>query len=353
MKCKSCGAEFDGNFCPYCGEKQVKDDVKENEVPVKNIDIQPKSKAKKPIYKKWWFWVIAVLLLFGIIGSFGEDSYDNDSSEFNWSNMSLGSMLPTPESTLGKNLINTEDYLSIDILDVTPEEYQEYVNGCREKGFTVEVSEYDTYYDAQNADGYKLMLYYFESNEELSIDLNAPSKSDGNKNENEKETASSNNSTDETTDPSERTYEVVREFVKLYNEKLEADIINTEEFITEDRILKYDEAYAIQGDVDGEYILIMNFGSWDIKDEMRIEMYVNTPDEVFELISNVSKAINKPLTEDESDKTKKYLNECFTDEYQQYTEWTDVNSIRYWAGYNGVGNNYEVLIEFSIDTFYK
>ena len=97
----------------------------------------------------------------------------------------------------------------------------------------------------------------------------------------------------------------------------------------------------------------MNFGSWDIKDEMRIEMYVNTPDEVFELISNVSKAINKPLTEDESDKTKKYLNECFTDEYQQYTEWTDVNSIRYWAGYNGVGDNYEVLIEFSIDTFYK
>ena len=353
MKCKNCGAEFDGKFCPYCGEKQVEDTTNGNESSVKNIDIQPKSKAKKPIYKKWWFWVIAVLLLFGIIGSFGEDSSDNDASEFNWSDMTLGSMLPTPESNSGKNLINTEDYLSIDILDVSPEEYKEYVSGCREKGFIVEVSEYDTYFDAKNADGYELMLYYFESDEEMSIDLNAPSKSDSNKNENEKETASSNNSTDETTDPSERTYEVVREFLKLYNEKLEPDIINTEEFITEDRILKYDEAYAIQGDVDGEYILIMNFGSWDIKDEMRIEMYVNTPDEVFELISNVSKAINKPLTEDESDKTKKYLNECFTDEYQQYTEWTDVNSIRFWAGYNGIGDNYEVLIEFSIDNFYK
>lgn len=241
MKCKKCGAEFDGNFCPYCGEKQVEETANENEVLEKNIDVQPKSKAKKPIYKKWWFWVIAVLLLFGIIGSFGEDSSDNDSSEFNWSNMTLGSMLPTPESTLGKNLINTEDYLSIDILDVSLEEYQEYVNGCREKGFTVEVSEYDTYFDAKNADGYEIMLYYFESDEEMSIDLNAPSKNEKEETEqitlekSDKEPHDTNDDfQDETTTEKDST-DYIENFVSSYNKVAETPITERVKFDPKDR----------------------------------------------------------------------------------------------------------------------
>ncbi len=158
---------------------------------------------------------------------------------------------------------------------------------------------------------------------------------------------------DNTIDESERTFEVVRKFVELYNEKFEPDIKNTKESITEDRILKYDDAYAIQGDIDGEYIYIMNFGSWDVKDEMQVQMYVNSSDDVFKLISDVSEVIDKPLSEDDSNKTKQYLDECFSDEYQKYTEWTSIGSIRYWSGYNGMGDNYEVLIEFDIDTFYK
>ena len=40
-----------------------------------------KTKVKKPIYKRWWFIVIVVLLVLGIIGSiFGDDS-DKDASQ--------------------------------------------------------------------------------------------------------------------------------------------------------------------------------------------------------------------------------------------------------------------------------
>ncbi len=57
MKCKKCGQEIDisEKFCPHCGapidgEKQSKG---------------KQNKAKKPFYKRWWFWVIVAVFLLG------------------------------------------------------------------------------------------------------------------------------------------------------------------------------------------------------------------------------------------------------------------------------------------------
>lgn len=261
-------------------------------------------------------------------------------SQIQWPNSEVAKLLPVPKSTIGSVSWENSGGFVIYIGNTTKAEYNEYVNACSAKGFNVDYNKGDDYYYADNADGYHISLRY-EGNNVMWIRADEP----------ENKTDESANS-DGKVDESERTFEVVRKFVALYNEKVDPDILNTEEFMTEDRLLKYDDAYAIQGYIDGEYILIMNCGSWDIKDEMRIEMYVDTPEEVFELISNVSKAIGKPLTDEECNKTMQYLNECFADEYQKYTEWTSVNSVRYWAGYNGTGDNYEVLIEFSIDIFY-
>ena len=49
-KCPVCGAEMasKAKTCPNCG-----------------------AKNKRPVYKKWWFWVIAVFLVIGILGSIG------------------------------------------------------------------------------------------------------------------------------------------------------------------------------------------------------------------------------------------------------------------------------------------
>ena len=49
--CRNCGAELSGTakVCPQCGSK-----------------VPP---AKRPIYKKWWFWVIIVIIVLGIIGA--------------------------------------------------------------------------------------------------------------------------------------------------------------------------------------------------------------------------------------------------------------------------------------------
>lgn len=49
-KCKSCGNDLasSAKSCPNCG-----------------------AKNKKPIFKKWWFWLIIVIVLIGIIGASG------------------------------------------------------------------------------------------------------------------------------------------------------------------------------------------------------------------------------------------------------------------------------------------
>lgn len=56
--CPVCGAEMAANAksCPQCG-----------------------ARNKKPIYKKWWFWVIIVFVVFGIIGAAGGNKSESAS----------------------------------------------------------------------------------------------------------------------------------------------------------------------------------------------------------------------------------------------------------------------------------
>lgn len=353
MKCSQCGAQVDGDFCPYCGAtSETKAEEVINEQPIatpQNNAAETVAKPKKPIYKKWWFWVIVAIIVINVFNRLGGNDNNDNAAEFKWSNMVLSEMLPAPESNYGELSINSEDYLSIDVLKTSEDQYRSYVSACREKGFTVDVEEYGTTFTAKNEAGYELTLYYFESDEEMSIDLTAPSETDSLSNSNEE----SETEKTEIVDESERTFEAARKFIELYNEKLDPDILNTKETIREDRILKYDDAYSIQGDIEGEYINIINYGSYDVKDEMRIDTYANTPEGVLEVLCNVSTAIGKPLTDEEISKTKQYLDETFADGGQGYTEWTSVSNIRYYSRYLHQGKTYEIQIEFPIDKFYK
>lgn len=57
--CKSCGAEISvsAKHCPQCG-----------------------AKNKKPIYKKWWFWLIIFIILVSAFGSNGSSKSSSESS---------------------------------------------------------------------------------------------------------------------------------------------------------------------------------------------------------------------------------------------------------------------------------
>ncbi len=62
MKCPNCGADSNAKFCEHCGTS----------IETAQVYNEP-FMAKKPIFKKWWFWVIIAVIVLGIIGSFSND----------------------------------------------------------------------------------------------------------------------------------------------------------------------------------------------------------------------------------------------------------------------------------------
>lgn len=68
MICKHCGTEFQGKFCPECGTKAESESpmLPEAEASEQKSEQKPMEKPvkkKKPIYRRWWFWVIVILLV--------------------------------------------------------------------------------------------------------------------------------------------------------------------------------------------------------------------------------------------------------------------------------------------------
>lgn len=147
--CKSCNTTIlkKAKICPNCG--------------VKN---------KKPIYKRAWFIVVAVILVLSVLGSIGS----NDTEKFQWNNFELAHLLPEPESNRGEILSDSEEILDIYVANISSDEYDSYISECKDKGFTIESEKTENSYKAFNKDGYKLSLWYDDNEKELNIGLSAP-----------------------------------------------------------------------------------------------------------------------------------------------------------------------------------
>lgn len=184
MKCKQCGAEVNGKFCPECGA-EIKMGIPKNP---SQIQLQqqvyqqsgPEKKKKKPFFLRWLF-IILVIIAVGAIGSSisGKgDKKDDNEEKIVWDEIVLGDMLPEPPAYKGEIHTNDSEQIWVDISNVSNKQFNNYVDDCKDMGFDVD-AELDSYsYNAYNEEGYKLSLGHYGDDADMSIDLQAPMEMD-------------------------------------------------------------------------------------------------------------------------------------------------------------------------------
>lgn len=146
--CRNCNSAISKNaiICPHCG-----------------------AKNKKPFYKRVWFIILAIIVVVGVIGSLG-----GGGEKIVWDDIILGDMIPEPPAKKGDIHTNAADELWIDINDLSSKQFYDYIEECKEKGYTVD-AELDSYsYGAYNAEGYSLKLSHYGDEADMSIQLEAP-----------------------------------------------------------------------------------------------------------------------------------------------------------------------------------
>ena len=187
MKCSHCGAEYEGNFCPECGARAESQSPatpppiqqpaanRQNPVPPVGGNVaayQKPKKPKKPIYKKWWFYVIAAVALIAIISAISGGKGKGEKNE--WSKIELRDQLPEPPSNRGTLFENSDEEFWVSLDGVSDDQYNDYLDACVDKGFTVDADKSSYSYKAYNADGYSLDMSHIGDG--LSITLKAPMK---------------------------------------------------------------------------------------------------------------------------------------------------------------------------------
>lgn len=81
MYCYKCGAVIDDNarVCPKCGCPQSS--RSEDSAPCYDTSFKTGSNRKRPIYKKWWFWVLALVIASNVITRIPEAARERDQRE--------------------------------------------------------------------------------------------------------------------------------------------------------------------------------------------------------------------------------------------------------------------------------
>ncbi|MDP4132800.1 MAG: Ltp family lipoprotein [Bacillota bacterium] len=143
MKCNQCGTEFEANFCPNCGAPAV--NVPEAQ-PVSNAQnvrqtinygqtpIQPVQKTKKPIYRKWWFWVIVAVVFIGVIANLDDNGNTTESG-------TVSSNVNSAESSdTTKNDINSKK-VEVTVVDFSSMDQAAIQSWADTKKVTCEITE--------------------------------------------------------------------------------------------------------------------------------------------------------------------------------------------------------------------
>lgn len=94
-----------------------------------------------------------------------------------WPSSNVGKLLPTPQSPIGKFSFENDDSFFVYIGNTTKADFGEYVIACSDKEFNIDFDKGDTYYYADNGEGYHVSVMY-EGNNIMSIRIDSPDDSE-------------------------------------------------------------------------------------------------------------------------------------------------------------------------------
>ncbi len=90
-----------------------------------------------------------------------------------WPSSTAGRLLPAPNSTTGKFSFEYDDSFFVYISETSKDDYAAYVNACMDSGFKVDYNKGDTFYYADNEEGWHISLRY-EGNSIMTIKIDGP-----------------------------------------------------------------------------------------------------------------------------------------------------------------------------------
>lgn len=132
---------------------------------------------KKQVIKTPKTWIhfialaLAVVLLVPYVSLFVASQ--DDTERFTWSDIQLADIIPEPESHFGEVIGNSDESLFLYVHRTSAADYSEYVDACKDKGFIVDADQSELSYQAYNADGYSLSLFYDEGESIMDISVDA------------------------------------------------------------------------------------------------------------------------------------------------------------------------------------
>lgn len=102
-----------------------------------------------------------------------EEKYN---TTFEWPDGGYATQLPSPDTEFGEIDDNNDKRFSIDLYQVTPDMFKAYVEKCKDRGFTINMTENDDVFYAYNQNEMDLNIFYHKEEETMEIFLDAPEK---------------------------------------------------------------------------------------------------------------------------------------------------------------------------------
>ena len=100
---------------------------------------------------------------------------ENGIEIYKWAEGELSTIIPQP-NVPSVSCSESSTSLGFTSYGASKDQFKEYVQACKEKGFTSDPSNGETYYNAKNSEGYKLSIHYYADDERLDGNLYAPDK---------------------------------------------------------------------------------------------------------------------------------------------------------------------------------